>query len=69
MIKQWATDHPNVKVTFISQPIDGVYDRIRTQLISGTLPNLVVMYLTDQMLNGNLDLVYNLTDDLGKKNP
>jgi len=69
LIKEWATNHPNVKVTFISQPIDGIYDRIRTQLISGTLPDLVAMYPTDQMLNGNLDLVYNLTDDLNKKNP
>src|ERR1700709_2040956 len=41
LIKEWATNHPNVKVTFISQPIDVIYDRIRTQLISGTLPDLV----------------------------
>jgi hypothetical protein len=56
-------------VTFISQPIDGIYDHIRIQLISGTLPDLVAMYPADQMLNGNLDLVYNLTDDLGKRIP
>lgn len=69
LIKEWDEMHPNVTVTFISQPIDGIYDRVRTQLISGTLPDLVAMYPTDQMLEGNLDLVYNLTDDLAKKNP
>ncbi len=69
LIQDWAKAHPDVKVTFISQPIDGIYDRIRTQLISGTLPDLVAMYPTDQMLSGNLDLLYNLTPDIDKKNP
>lgn len=69
LIKEWDELHPNVTVTFISQPIDGIYDRVRTQLISGTLPDLVAMYPTDAMLEGNLDLVYNLTDDLAQKNP
>lgn len=69
LIKQWDEMHPNVTVTFISQPIDGIYDRIRTQLISGTLPDVVAIYPNDNFLEGNLDLIYDLTPHLSEKNP
>jgi multiple sugar transport system substrate-binding protein len=61
--------HENVTVTFISQPIDGVYDRVRTQLISNTLPDVVAIYPANIFLEGNLDLVYNLTPHLSEPNP
>lgn len=69
LIKQWDEMHENVTVTFISQPIDGIYDRIRTQLISGTLPDVVAVYPNDVILDGNQDLVYDLTPNLAEKNP
>ncbi|HRL11079.1 MAG TPA: ABC transporter substrate-binding protein [Aggregatilineales bacterium] len=69
LIKQWDEMHEGVTVTFISQPIDGIYDRIRTQLISGTLPDLVAMYPSNSYLEGNLDLLVDLTPFMAEKNP
>ena len=69
LIKEWDEMHENVTVTFISQPIDGIYDRVRTQLISGTLPDVVAIYPANAFLEGNLDLVYNLTPHMSEPNP
>ncbi len=69
LIKEWDELHPNATVTFISQPTDGIYDRVRTQLISGTLPDVVAIYPNDTFLEGNIDLVYDLTPHLSEKNP
>lgn len=69
LIKQWDEMREDVTVTFISQPIDGIYDRVRTQLISGTLPDLVAIYPANSFLEGNMDLVYNLTPHMSEKNP
>ena len=69
LIKQWDEMRDDVTVTFISQPIDGIYDRIRTQLISGTLPDVVAIYPANSFLDGNLDLVVNLTPYMSEKDP
>jgi ABC-type glycerol-3-phosphate transport system substrate-binding protein len=68
LINQWA-EEKGVAVEFISQPIDGIYDRIRTQLISGTLPDVVAMYPSNSFLTGNLDLLVNLTPYMSQPNP
>lgn len=68
LINEWA-EMKGVNVEFISQPIDGVYDRIRTQLISNTLPDLVAIYPANSYLTNNLDLIYNLTPHLAEPNP
>lgn len=68
LIKEWSAQ-TGVTVEFISQPVDGIYDRIRTQLISGTLPDVVAMYPSNSFLQGNLDLLVNLTPYMAEKNP
>jgi ABC-type glycerol-3-phosphate transport system substrate-binding protein len=69
LIKQWDEMHENVTVTFISEPVDGIYDRVRTRLISGTLPDVVAIYPANSYLDGNLDLVHDLTPYMSEKNP
>ncbi|MBE2268604.1 MAG: extracellular solute-binding protein [Anaerolinea sp.] len=68
LINDWA-ELRGVQVEFISQPIDGIYDRIRTQLISDTLPDVVAMYPSNSFLTGNLDLLVNLTPYMSQPNP
>ncbi|MCU0513580.1 MAG: ABC transporter substrate-binding protein, partial [Anaerolineae bacterium] len=68
LINEWAAEK-GVTVEFISQPIDGIYDRIRTQLISGTLPDVVAMYPSNSFLQGNLDLLVDLTPYMSQPNP
>lgn len=69
LIQEWAAQHPNVTINWVSQPTDGIYNRLRTQLINGTLPDLVAAYADADMLSGNLDLLYNLADDMSQPNP
>jgi ABC-type glycerol-3-phosphate transport system substrate-binding protein len=69
LIKEWDEMHENVTVTFISQPVDGIYDRVRTQLISGTLPDVVAIYPSNTFIEGNNDLIYNLTPHMSEPNP
>lgn len=69
LIQQWSAQHPNVTINWASQPTDGIYNRLRTQLISGTLPDLVAAYADPDMLSGNLDLLYDLSDHLNQPNP
>lgn len=68
LINDWA-EMKGVKVEFISQPIDGIYDRVRTQLISGTLADVVAIYPSNSFLNGNLDLMVDLTPYMSQPNP
>ncbi len=69
LIQEWSAKHPKVTINWVSQPTDGIYNRLRTQLISGTLPDLVAAYADKDMLSGNLDLLYNLADDMAKPDP
>lgn len=68
LINDWA-DMRGVQVEFISQPVDGIYDRVRTQLISDTLPDVVAVYPNSTYLEGNLDLLVNLTPYMSQPNP
>lgn len=68
LINQWAEER-GVAVEFISQPIDGIYDRVRTQLISGTLADIVAIYPANAFLEGNLDLLVDLTPYMSQPNP
>lgn len=69
LIQEWAAMHPNVTINWVSQPTDGIYNRLRTQLISETLPDLVAAYADTDMISGNLDLIYNLSEHMSQPNP
>jgi hypothetical protein len=71
-IKEWNTLHPNVKINWVSIPTatgNAPNDYLRTQLVAGTLADLVMSFPKTAVHQENLDLVYDWKADLSKPNP
>lgn len=75
MLQEWMEMHPKVKVNLISHPIDGTeYTYIRTQLVAGTLPDLVMGWPAGELAEflskpENQELVYDLGPHMDEPNP
>jgi ABC-type glycerol-3-phosphate transport system substrate-binding protein len=77
LVKKWDEMHPNVTVNIVSNPTEGddVYANYRTQLINGTMPDLVSSYAWSGSAgawfpdDSTVDLIYDLSEDMMKPNP
>ncbi len=69
LTEQWAAAHPKVKVNYISEPEDGIYQRYRTALAEDQLDGLVAVYALDDVVKGLQDKWYNLHDMMATPNP
>ncbi len=73
LIKKWQAGHPDVKINWVSFPEgDARNSTMNTQLLGGTLPDLVGGYAdpgAKLSIAGHLDLFYDLSADLAKPNP
>ena len=73
LIKEWHVAHPDVTINWVSFPEgDARVPTMNTQLLGGTLPDLVGGYSDPGFqfeIAGNTDLFYDLSADLAKPNP
>lgn len=71
--KQIADDytakHPNVKVEFIFQPLDGYKELLDTQFVSGSAPEIIHMQPWMFGEYSNKGLLYNLSNAYNMKSP
>ncbi|MGC9347534.1 MAG: ABC transporter substrate-binding protein [Anaerolineae bacterium] len=75
MLQEWKEAHPGIEVELISHPIDGTeYQWITTNLIAGTLPDLVMGWPSGDLEKfledpENQGLVYDMQEDMQEPNP
>ena len=72
IFQQWQAMYPNVELKYEYIGGTGVSERftwINTNLMAGTLPDIVMMYFPGPDITNAADLVYNFNDDLAKPNP
>jgi ABC-type glycerol-3-phosphate transport system substrate-binding protein len=66
---EWMQDHPNVKVEWTSVPGEDRNEVYRTQLIAGTMTDLVAAYPDQVVFENNLDLLHDFAAELQESNP
>ncbi len=72
ILRQWDAMYPNVNLKYEYIGGTGVAERftwINTNLMAGTLPDLVMIYFPGPDITNAADLVYNFNDDLAQPNP
>ncbi|MCB9452342.1 MAG: extracellular solute-binding protein [Anaerolineaceae bacterium] len=72
IFQEWAAMYPNVTLKYEYIGGTGVAERfawINTNLLAGTLPDIVLMYFPGPDITNAVDLVYNFNEDLAQPNP
>lgn len=72
IFQAWAAMYPNVTLKYEYIGGNGVAERfawINTNLLAGTLPDIVLMYFPGPDITNAADLIYNFNDDLAQPNP
>jgi raffinose/stachyose/melibiose transport system substrate-binding protein len=72
IFKQWAAIYPNVSLRYDYIGGTNVSERftwINTNLLAGTLPDLVMIYFPGPDVYNAVDLLYNFAEDLQQPNP
>lgn len=72
IFQAWGAMYPNVNVKYEYIGGTGVAERftwINTNLMAGTLPDIVLMYFPGPDITNAVDLIYDFNPDLDKPNP
>ena len=72
MLQQWQAMYPDVQLGYDYIGGTNVSERftwINTNLLAGTLPDVVMIYFPGPDVTNAVDLVYNFADDLQQPNP